>query len=500
MRVNRFMAGLAVVFMFLATAMPGYAYPGIKQNSTFLFSDDMLLPVTIPDTYKLYKVMPITDGQQSIVSEPQDIYVTEAGRIFVLDKSGGRIIIYRANLTWEKIIDTFTLETGETTSLNKPEGIFVYHDGTIYIADTANQRILRVDEGGQVLDILNRPESFQGTAIQSFNPTKLVVDSAGRVSAVARSINMGLLQFDAEGHFTGYVGAPKVKVNLITKLWKRFSTQEQKAQMQQFVPTEYSNIAIDNSDFIYGTISSLAMTDAVNEMRDPSNGGTHTPIKKLNSMGVDVLKRNGLYSPLGNLDFRKENSVSRIIDVALGPAGSYTLLDGAKNILYTYSEEGVLLHAFGGTGKRKDQFERPAAVSYQGDNLLVLDSLLSQLMVYKPTLYGEAVLAAITAEHEGDFDVAYQLWNDVVKLNSNFRYAYTGLGKIRYEEGKYSEAMAYYKYAFDGKEYAKAKEKYRQDYMAMAFPILFAVIGSTAVGFAAFGFVKKVRTYLRRGL
>lgn len=55
----------------------------------------------------------------------------------------------------------------------------------------------------------------------------------------------------------GYIGAPKVQYSLIQMLWRKISTEKQLSQMEQYVPTEYNNIAIDSEDFIYGTIGTL---------------------------------------------------------------------------------------------------------------------------------------------------------------------------------------------------------------------------------------------------
>jgi tetratricopeptide (TPR) repeat protein len=284
---------------------------------------------------------------------------------------------------------------------------------------------------------------------------------------------MGLAQFDPDGSFLGYIGAPKVKVDLVTKFWQFFSTKEQKAKMNRFVPTEYSNIAIDGEGFLYAATEKIAERDIRSAARGGTASETALPVKRLNAAGKDILKRNGLTVPMGNIDTGKRDWVSRITDVAVGPAGSYTLLDTRTATLYTYSGEGVLLHAFGERGKGKNQFASPAAVDYQGNNILVLDSGLKSVMVFSPTEYGAMLIEAIDAEYSGDFDAAYALWGNAVKLNANFAYAYTGLGKTAYEKGEYQLAMAYFANALDDADYSRAKEKRRTETMRTVFPFLF---------------------------
>ena len=498
MTIKRFMTVLAVtLFVILQlTVQDVHAYLDIEQNRTFIFSQDGR-KITIPTTYNLVRTISIQDKEGGVASEPQDLYVTDGGDVFILDATAGRIFIYNSKFTLMKILDHFQMENGEATSLNKPEGIFVTKEGVIYVADTQNERVLKMDENGVIMFVTNKPASFQGINIETFNPTKVVADSVGRLSVVARNINMGLLQFDAKGNFTGYSGAPKVKVNLLTKMWKMISTTEQKAQMDQFVPTEYSNIDIDSAGFIYGCISSIAQADVSSAYQGNDKSGNVTPIKKLNSMGADVLKRNGKNAPLGNVDLQLTNSVSRMIDVALGPSGSYTLLDNSTGTLYTYSDEGILLQAFGGKGKSRRNFERPVAIEYLGDSILVLDSLLSQVSVFAPTKYYSVVLDAIHAEYTGDFDLAYEKWGEITRQNANFSYAYTGLGKIQYENGNYREAMDYFEYAMDTRNYSKAKEKLRKENMAAAFPVIFIVFLVLTVLFFVRGTVRKARRYFR---
>lgn len=49
----------------------------------------------------------------------------------------------------------------------------------------------------------------------------------------------------------GYVGATKVKPNLAELFFRSFASKSQKKASLQFVPTEYSNIAIDDENFLF---------------------------------------------------------------------------------------------------------------------------------------------------------------------------------------------------------------------------------------------------------
>ena len=113
------------------------------------------------------------------------------------------------------------------------------------------------------------------------------VDPAGRVYVVAEDIYDGILEFGGDGTFRGFIGAPRVDLKLGQYHWRKIATREQKARMQLFLPTEYSNLDMDERGFIFTTVASgsLQKEDA---------------IRRLNPSGTDVLRRRGFYPPMGD--------------------------------------------------------------------------------------------------------------------------------------------------------------------------------------------------------
>src|SRR5690606_28233353 len=130
----------------------------------------------------------------------------------------------------------------------------------------------------------------------NFIPLKCVVDKAGRLFVLAGNVNQGFMEFDKEGNFTNFTGANPVKATLWQALQKRLMTKEQRARMILFVPTEYSNLAIDKDDFLYATTNTFT-TDQLATMK------TVNPVRKLNSIGEDILVRNGYEPPIGDLQW-----------------------------------------------------------------------------------------------------------------------------------------------------------------------------------------------------
>lgn len=426
---------------------------------------------------------------------PQDIFYSDSGRFYIADTNNNRILIYDGDYELVGALSSFTLPDGTGTELRVPEGIYVDENETLYIADTGNNRILKCDSQGNVRLCIEKPANLTGVnADSAFNPIKLSVDSSGRIYVVARNYNLGILQLDANGSFVGYMGAPKVQYNIVQMIWRKFSTQEQIAKMEQYVPTEYNNIAIDEEGFVYGTIGTLDAEKMEAVIKSHDTSGSVTPIKKLNTMGSDVLKRNGFCAPVGDLEYEEE--FSKIVDVAYTTDGMYAMLDSAHGHIFVYDSNGNLLCAFGGNGTDKG-FARVSSLTYAGNRLVVLDAQAAKLFVYEPTTYGSLVFDAVSAQYNGNFDEAYARWSDVAACNRNFEYAFVGLGQSYMNEGQYEQAMDCFKLTNDKENYSKAKQLLRKENMKTVFPVIFISILCIAALSVVWQLAKKIYRYVK---
>ncbi len=445
-----------------------------EGNRTYLYNGSGTDALS-PDAYTFLKSVPLADANKKSASNPQDLMITKNGMCYVLDTDNNRLLIYDKNFSLRKVLETFTDSDGNALTLNKPEGIYAEEDGTILIADTQNNRVLRSDSNGKVSRIILKPQDMTGTSESDvFYPVKVATDDTGRIYVVARNLNMGIVTMTAEGKFMGYIGAPKVQYSLTEMLWRQISTQEQKDKMVKYVPTEYSNIAIDSEGFLYGTISSLNADDIKGVVETKDTSGSIAAVRKLNSAGSDVLKRNGQYPPIGDLIF--DTTPSRMEDVTLSDNGVYSLLDSTKGRIFTYDENGNLLFAFGGNGQQKQDTQRPSAIGYLDNQIVVLDSMRSELFIYSVTEYGKLLLNAVSAQFNGDFDSAYRQWSEITENNINMEYAFVGLGNAYMMEKDYEAAMECFEYASDKENYSKAKTLLRKQQMKVYFPVLFTVL------------------------
>ena len=169
-----------------AGTTPYYSYND-SEWSTELASPDTF----VPDLVKTGEEIGVGH-----LKEPTDLCIDRLGQVYVLDKTGGRVLVLDGELELVTIIDRFTLDGAEYL-LKEPEGLFVAQDGMLYIADTGNGRALRVTPEGEITQTYEKPETEAYTA-DGFAPIKLAADGDGMVYIVP-----------AAGYYSDYYDAIK---------------------------------------------------------------------------------------------------------------------------------------------------------------------------------------------------------------------------------------------------------------------------------------------------
>ena len=265
-----------------------------------------------------------------------------------------------------------------------------------------------------------------------------------------------------EGDFTGFIGAQNVTYSAWDVIWRSFQTEEQRKASAQYIPTEYNNICVDKDGFIYVTSSSVTAAQQYAQLRSLS--AKYSPVRKLNAAGSEIMNRLGYFSPSGEVNVKRD-TVSRIIDVAVGPEKTWSIIDEKRQKVYTYDDNGNLLFAFGDSGGQLGNLTSIEAVVYQGDFMLLLDKSDDLFTVYKRTEYGDILISALANENNRQFDKAIDYWEEILKRNSNFDLAYIGIGRSYYNAGEYEEAMEYYKSAYDTKNYSAAFQEVRKQWI-----------------------------------
>ena len=394
--------------------------------------------------------------------------------------------------------------------LSGASGIARTEDG-LYVADSDNARIIRANKNAdgiwevdrvyltpndnvfyQVED--NTPVS-ETTGKTVFNPQKLAVDKTGKVYCIAKNVYEGIIEFDASGSFNRFLGKNEVTANPLKQFWSKIFSEEQLDSLALDLPSEFTNIAIDASGFLFATSNPDSDATSATKM-----------VKMINTAGKDVMKRNGYVTPDGDVVYLAASSEagviigpSQLVGVTVSSNGNFTVVDKKRGRLFTYDNEGNLLYTTGEqpggseASSTSENIVNPVSINYftrtstsltgeitKEEVLLVLDQTSKSIMLYETTEFGEKVNLAIEKYQSGVFSNvvsngevieygAEYYWNEVLKMNENYELAHLGIGKAQYRRGQYKEAMAEFKLAHNANYYSKAYAEYRDSVLSANF-------------------------------
>lgn len=415
--------------------------------------------VSAPAAYKATKLINGSGLETGSFSEPSDLQVTSDGHVYIVDSGNNRIVILNRRLETAATIESFVRDGGEDTFL-KPQGLFVTEEKHVYIADTGHNRVVHLDERFNLVKVVEAPESELLPSNFSFQPVRLVVDKANRIYVMATGVFDGFMEFSAEGAFTSFIGANRVRVDPVEYFWKMLSTRAQRSQMVMFTPTEFTNLDINDEGFIYATNG--------DEWGDS--------IKKLNAQGNDILRREGYSSPGGDVRYRSAEGPSRLIDIDVADSEIYSVLDSKRGRIFTYNGDGHLMYIFGGLGNQLGKFNTPTAIERIGDDFLVLDKALGEITVFETTEYGRTLNEAVRSYYRGEEAKANELYKQTINMNANLEFAYAGIGKALLRQGEYKEAMRHFKQSWDLKNYSKAFLLFRKESLRDHFSTVMTVL------------------------
>lgn len=449
----------------------GLAQDGFQYSYTYTYDfwGDMR---ESPNAYRTVKV--ITSGMLGLeksMRAPQGMYIV-GNDIYVCDTGNNRILVItrqKDNFKLTRIIDSFYGDASPLT-FSAPSDIFVSENGDMYICDLNNNRVLKLDKDLNHLLSFVKPLDATFDQSISFLPSKLVADTSGRVFVLGRNVNKGLIKYESDGSFAGFIGASEVTFNWYDYIWKTLSTQAQRAQQQSFVPTEYSNISIDPKGFFY-------VTTKVFDENSLLSGGA-TPVRRLNAIGSDILVRNGEFYPIGDLQWNDSTLVysgpSKFEDVTVLENDIYVTLDGTRNRLFGYDQQGNMLWAFGGVGNMDGFFIKPVAIDHMGKDLLVLDASECSITFMTPTDYGNKIFLATDQYRKGEYEASADAWREVLRQNSNLDLAYIGVGRALLQEEQYEEALVFFSTPRDVRNYSEAWQHYRKEWVESYIGYIFA--------------------------
>lgn len=479
---------LTSAVMLIGSSMTAWA----SNDSSYTYNYDYWGDVQdSPDAYTVSGVYTSVDlGLDKNLSQPQGMFVYD-NLIYICDTGNNRIVVVeRINeegFKLKQIIDEFKGDV-EVNTFSGPTDIAVSEEGDLYIADKGNGRILRLDKDLNYIMQFNKPVDNTLDPTITFSPNKIIIDTAGRVYCIATGINKGLIKYENDGTFSGFVGATKVTYDFTDYIWKRLATEEQRAQMESFVPTEYDNIYMDYEGFIYACTGNVTKEDL--------DSGAADAIRKLNLMGNDILVRNGEWPVYGDLYWGEGGGYegpSHMIDITAFENDVYVALDKNRGRLFAYDDQGRMLFAFGGNGNMDGYFRQPVAIEHMGQDLLVLDSLDCAITLFTPTEFGSLIYQAIDQFDAGEYTKSGETWQKVMDINGNYDLAYIGIGRSLLRQERYHEAMEYFELKYDDENYSKAFKQYRKEWVEEHIVIIFIVVFGILIIPLVIGKIKNIK-------
>ncbi len=467
-----------------------------------------------PDAYTATKAVSASDmGLEALLPEgtaadstlgklnnPSDMVTDEAKNVYIADTGNNRILVLDRYYKLKRVINTFTNSEGVPDALSAPQGVYVsepnktYPERLIWVCDTANYRIVVFNEEGEFQRVIEEPESTLFDRSSVYKPIAIAVDEYNRLYVVSSTTYQGIIVMTDDGTFTGFIGAQVQSLSAWQIIWRRFQTKEQRANSEQVITTEFNNISINtNKNLVYATTSSIKDSDVESSIKGKDTSGKYSPVKLLNANGTEIMRRNGFWIPAGEVDYSSKSTdditgPSTIVDVAVGPEDTWSLIDSKRNRVYTYDFDGNLLFAFGDNGTMLGNLGENGikAIAYQGDVMLLLDKTNNNITVFRRTEYGDLLLSAIAAESTQDYDKAINLWTKVLQRNSNFDTAYVGIGQAMYRNKDYVNSLSYFESAYDTSNWSNSYREIRKEWMSTYFLVLLLIIVAVVVGVVVF--------------
>lgn len=484
---------LSLVTMLLvpaASAAAPYATYTYSSTGFALESPDAYVPDMIVDSEYM--------GES--ISDAKDLTVDDEGNVYLVDGTGAKVVILDRYYRVKGVINEFVNDQGVPDKFTNPAGVFA-NDKHIYVCDTDNNRIVMFNKLGDFEKVVPQPESDLFGKDSIYKPIAVAVDAYDRMFVVSSTTVEGVIVMGDNGDFYGFIGAQKVSTGTtFDKIWQMLRSDEQKRYDEEKISGEYNNITIDKDNFVYVTTSTIDEDAQQGAINGKSASSDYAPVKKLNASGMDVMRRNGFYPPSGEVDVATGETdeikgASTIVDAAVGPEGTWSIIDEKRSKVFTYDNDGNLLFAFGDKGGQVGNIDSLVGITYHGDKILLLDKTNLTFTVYRRTEYGDILIEAIADQNNLENANAADGWAEILKRNNNFDLAYIGIGQSLYRSGNYAEALKYFVSAKDMSDYSKAFQNLRKDwagkYFVVIIAIVVAVVALVVLGFKYAGKVNK---------
>lgn len=418
-------------------------------------------------------------GNSKTLEGITDIYCV-GDFIYLLCGEASKLYVLNKDYTFNREV-LITDDIGNTIDFTGAAGVFV-DGGLIYLSSTKNGQILVTSLEGKLVKTIEAPKSDVIPEDFIFQPTSILKDTDGNFYVVSTGSYYGALFFTPEFEFEGFFGANAVEhtvLDVMSFIWDKLTnTDAKRAKQTRVLPYAFSDMTIDKDGFLYtctGATSSLA-----------SNNGTGQ-IQMLSPSGTNILyRRNNHGKTAGATGFNflenrvvvtwEKKKVQDFCAIVVDDNGLMYSLDRTYGLVYVYDSDCNLITAFGGgaeEGNQLGQFKTACCLAINGDQILVGDSERNTVTIFQQNDYGKKVASALVLTSEGQHAKAKSIWEECIKEDRNFIYAYRGLAKAYYAEGNFEKAKEYAEISYDYVTYDLAYQEIMKNFFKDNFVIIF---------------------------
>lgn len=456
-------SSILLILMLVFSVTCGIDVSALSKNSDYQY-DEKLHSIPGPKTYTASNVFYGNDIGINNFSSPSDIYVDDQQKIYVSDSGNNRVVVFDNEFNLIRTIEN-VVSPDNKNNLSEPQGVFA-KNGLMYICDTGNFRVIAINDKNEVVRLIEGNDLMAVNKNFVFKPEKVVVDTNDNVFVSSSSIYQGIIRFDINDKFKSFFAPNEVTssfATFLTSVLKKVFTDAQKESLRKNLPSPYSNLFIDDENFIYATAENV-------------NQGQS--IKKLNSSGTNILAYSSVLAENKTFgDYESKDQKMNFVDINCDKNGYMLVADSSTQKLFLYDKECSLISIFGGKGKSKGEFSSISAIEKLNDDYLILDSEVGTITVLSPNSYMKELMVAMSFYQSGEYERSEEIWKSILNKNSNLPIAYKSLGRTQYHLGNYKLSMKYLKTGGDTYFYSLALNEFRKEFIQEHFAIiLFSVI------------------------
>jgi tetratricopeptide (TPR) repeat protein len=382
------------------------------------------------------------------LDSPNDMHMDDQNNLYIADTGNRRIVVYSTSFGQvinEIIYDEFV----------SPKGVFITEDDDLYIADPGAEAIFQFDLLGNYIGKYGKPESVS-LENKPFNPAKVAVDSNDNMYVIGEGIFDGIIQMSSEGEFLGYFANNKVVLSAAETFQNLIFSDNQLEQLSNRDPSPFTNVYVPKGGL---PISTSVGDDISNLQKHNTNGSSSIDVK----WGIDLGLIDVYTDDLGIIYTASEFGY---IDI-FTPDGQFIFSFGT-------SEDGVDISGL---------YSQLISITVDSNGKVwTLDNDKAFIQSYTPTDYSKQIYQALDFYNNGEYQLAVDSWEEVLKLNQLSVLAHNELGRNLFSQGHYQESLKHFELSGNRLYYSEAYWEVRNVQIQQTLPfVLLGIIGFVIV-------------------